>query len=246
MEKCTGGAVLYIHSSFNIAPYLKAFHLSNHPSIQPSLHSFCKRPAMHPFIHLFIDATNSPTLPPNHASIFLSIFLFPLSPNSPSSIRLSISTCLRLYFFPRLSVQYFDSETCWTWQPWKERERCGACFAAHQQAKADLRKNFKKYITQGQRTAPVSVSFWHNTEFWVIFPGSRRHRHFCCSFRMVTKKMFSILLKEGKRPKCCTSNKKFLSARLTMCGVSLIGFLDLSDAPVLQVFYIFFDIKIIF
>lgn len=112
-----------IHSSFNISPYLKAFHLSNHPSIYPSIHSFSQQPAMHLFIHLFIDATNSPALPPNHASIFLSIFPFPLSPRPPSSIHLSIYTCLCLYFFPHLSPQYFSSLFMRTRPPQKENSR---------------------------------------------------------------------------------------------------------------------------
>lgn len=39
------------------------------------------------------------THPPNHASIFLSIFPFPLSPHSPSSIHLSISSTTPVSIF---------------------------------------------------------------------------------------------------------------------------------------------------
>lgn len=99
-KKWRSAELLCIHSSFNISPHLEAFHLSNHPSIQ----SFNQQPAMHPFIHLFIDATNSSALPPNHASIFLSILPFPLSARSPSSIHLSICPSTPVSVFISLLV----------------------------------------------------------------------------------------------------------------------------------------------
>lgn len=96
--------LLCIHSSFNLSPYLKAFHLSNHPSIHPSIHSFSQQAAMHPFIPLFIDAAASP---PSHLIMhpsFYPSFHFPfhLAPH-----HLSISPSLHLYLTLSLWLSSF-------------------------------------------------------------------------------------------------------------------------------------------
>lgn len=85
-----GSCSVFIHLLIS-PPYLKAFHLSEHPSIHPSLHSFSRqssRASIHPPIY---RCGRYPPLPPNHASISLSIFPFPpLSPPLPS-IHLSVT-----------------------------------------------------------------------------------------------------------------------------------------------------------
>lgn len=91
-ERRRGGCSVFIHLLIS-PPYLKAFHLSEHPSIHPPLHSFSRqssRASIHPPIY---RCGRHPPFPPNHASISLSIFPFP--PFRPLRL-LSISPSLRL------------------------------------------------------------------------------------------------------------------------------------------------------
>lgn len=74
---------------------------SSHSSVHPTIHSFSQQPVTHPFTPIYRRCC-LPTLPPNHASIFLSISPFPLH---PAPHHLSISLSFHLYL--TLSLRAF-------------------------------------------------------------------------------------------------------------------------------------------
>lgn len=74
---------------------------STHSSVHPTIHSFSQQPVTHPFTPIYRRCC-LPTLPPNHASIFLSISPFPLH---PAPHHLSIFLSFHLYL--TLSLRAF-------------------------------------------------------------------------------------------------------------------------------------------